>query len=153
MRIVDVAGYEGIYAVDEMGNVYSYKYGKVKNLKAIPDRYGYLTVTLRKDGIQKLCRIHRLMAKAFLSSYLEELDVDHIDRNRANNKLSNLRMLPKQQNSFNTSAKGYYWNKVAKKFHAYIKKDGKDIYLGLFDKEEDAREAYLAAKQIYHVIT
>lgn len=152
MRIVDIAGYEGIYQIDEMGSVYSLKFGKVKKLKAASDSCGYLNVTLYKDKIVKIFRIHRLIAKAFLSNFSDDLQVDHIDRNKANNKLSNLRMLPQHQNSFNTGAKGYTWHKIAKKWQAKICRDKKDIHLGYFDREEDAREAYLEAKKIYHII-
>ena len=39
---------------------------------------------------------------------------------------------------------------VIKKWHAQIKLNGKSIHLGYFDKEEDAKNAYLKAKLIYH---
>jgi len=45
--------------------------------------------------------------------------------------------------------KGYTWRKDLKKFKANIWIDGKAIYLGLFEKEEDARQAYLAAREKY----
>ena len=150
--IKDIPGYEGIYMVDDMGDVWSYKFGKVRKLRPGLDTSGYLKVNLSKDGILKSCLVHRLVTKAFLSDYSENLQVDHIDKNRINNKLSNLRMLTNQQNQYNTDAKGYSWHKVAAKWQAYIKKDYKQIHLGLFDKEEDARAAYLAAKALYHNI-
>ena len=60
-------------------------------------------------------------------------------------------MVTRQQNQFNRSnTKGYYWCKKSRKWKAQIKANGKQKYLGLFKKEEDARAAYLAAKEIYH---
>lgn len=153
MQIVDIPGYEGMYAVDEMGNVYSLEYGKGRKLRPGINSVGYLTVKLFKDKKQKNFKVHRLVAKAFLSNYSEALQVDHIDQNRINNKLSNLRMVTNQENAFNNNAKGYVWDKEKSKWKAYIRKDYKLKHLGYFDKEDDAREAYLAAKQIYHVIT
>ena len=79
--------------------------------------------------------------------------IDHIDGNKKNNNIINLRVVTNQQNHFNeTKAKGYSWHKKAKKWLAAITVDGKQIHLGLFDNEDDARTAYLEAKQIYHKI-
>lgn len=150
--IKDIIGYEGLYGIDEMGNVYSYWFGKVKKLKAADDVHGYLKVVLCNDGIRKTCRVHRLMAKTFLPNYSEDLDVDHIDRNKTNNKISNLRMLPHQQNMFNNNAKGYTWDKNKDKWKAQIKINGKNINLGYFKKEDEAKAAYLMAKERLHVI-
>jgi len=79
--------------------------------------------------------------------------IDHVDGNPSNNFIENLRLVTNQQNLFNqTKAKGYYWQKKAKKWHVQIKLDEKIKYLGLFDTEQEAREAYLNAKKIYHII-
>lgn len=51
-----------------------------------------------------------------------------------------------------TNAKGYWWNKRDKKYQAQIKLDGKYIYVGGYDTEEDAHSAYLKAKEQYHII-
>jgi hypothetical protein len=76
--------------------------------------------------------------------------VDHIDRDKSNNHISNFRPATSQENNFNTDAKGYSWHKRAKKWQAQIQLNRKSIHLGYFDKEEDARNAYLKAKAIYH---
>ena len=79
--------------------------------------------------------------------------IDHIDGNRKNNNIINLRVVTSQQNQFNrTTAKGYTWNKKNKKWKAQIKIDNKVIYLGYFENEDDARTAYLDAKEIHHKI-
>ena len=77
--------------------------------------------------------------------------IDHIDQTKNNNHISNLRVATKQQNNWNMkNVKGYYWNKSCKRFQAFIHLNHKCIYLGLYQKEEDARNAYLEAKKIYH---
>jgi len=81
--------------------------------------------------------------------------IDHIDGNKQNNSIENLRVVNHSQNQWNryhTKCKGYYWNKQNKKFQAYIKVNYKRIHLGQFDLAEDARNAYLDAKKIYHII-
>ena len=151
----DIIGYEGLYAVDEDGNVWSKNYnrtGKLGKLKATTNRHGYCRVNLYKDKKGKEHRIHRLVAEAYLSDYSAELNVDHIDRDKLNNNLSNLRMVTTQQNAFNTKAKGCSWHKGKNKWRAYIRKDGKLNFLGYFVKEEDAHQAYLDAKKIYHTM-
>ncbi len=148
----NIPDYNGDYAVDDAGNVFSLKFGKCKKLK--PElNTGYYKVSLCKDGKVKRHLVHRLVAQAFLEKYSEDLQVDHIDGCRINNKLENLRMVTPQQNHFNrTKAKGYSWNKTSKKWIAYIKVNGKTKNLGCFDTESEARDSYLAAKKILHII-
>jgi hypothetical protein len=115
---------------------------------------GYLRLPLYYKGKEKSYKVHRLVAFAFLNLDLENKKqiIDHKDRNQLNNDVSNLRILSQQQNTFNTNAKGYSWHKRDKKWVAQISINGKSIYLGCFETEEDARQAYLDAKLIYHII-
>ena len=76
--------------------------------------------------------------------------IDHININSLDNRIENLRILTQQQNLWNTKAKGYYWHKRNNKWQAAIKINRKSKHLGYFDNEEDARQAYLNAKEIYH---
>ena len=77
--------------------------------------------------------------------------IDHIDRNRINNHINNLRIVTPQQNCFNRNAKGYYLDKH-NKYVAQIKLNRKIKHLGYYDTEEEAHNAYLEAKKIYHII-
>ena len=64
--------------------------------------WGYLAVTIpyRKD-----CFIHRLVAEAFLPNPLGLRDVDHIDGDRTNNNLTNLRWVTHKENCNNPNTK------------------------------------------------
>jgi len=79
--------------------------------------------------------------------------IDHIDGNKTNNKIENLRDITNQQNGFNrTTAKGYSWHKQKQKYISRIRLNGRNIYLGYFTTESEGRDAYLKAKEKYHII-
>lgn len=79
--------------------------------------------------------------------------IDHINGNKLDNRIDNLRSVTKQENSFNkVTSKGYWWSKDKKKWCSYIWVNQKKIHLGYFVNEVDARQTYLEAKDIYHKI-
>jgi len=121
----------------------------VENIHNTSNGYNYLRVN--KRAIYR----HRIIAMAFLNLNIDNVDkqVDHVDGQRLNNSLTNLRIVTHQQNQWNrTTAKGYYWNKQHTKWRAQIKVNKNQIYLGSFNTEQEAREAYLNAKNIHHII-
>ena len=145
---VKIKGYE--YSINEMGQVKNDKTGRIP--KAHVSSHGYLHVNLSSNGKNKIHAIHRLLGICFLNCP-PHMHVDHIDGNRLNNDLTNLRVVTPQQNQWNAhKAKGYCWKKASNKWVAQIGVNGKRKFLGLYDTKEDARAAYLAAKAIYHLI-
>ena len=114
-------------------------------------RDNYIIAIIYADKQYKI-RAHRL---AWYLHYgkLPENQIDHIDGNRSNNKIDNLRDVTNQHNQWNrVNAKGYVWSKQHKKFMARVRLNGKNIHIGLFDTTEEAHNAYLEAKKIYHII-
>jgi hypothetical protein len=80
-------------------------------------------------------------------------NIDHINGDKSDNRIINLRNVTHQENHFNViKRKGYYWNNKNNKWHSQITLDRKKIHLGYFDNEDDARQAYLKAKEKYHII-
>ena len=77
-------------------------------------------------------------------------DIDHIDRDRGNNRISNLRVCTKSENQRNRSRckngtsgrKGVTWNKSVGRWQAQSKINGKSHYLGVFDSADEAANAY-----------
>jgi hypothetical protein len=97
---------------------------------------------------KKQIRMHRIIMNP-----PDNMVIDHINGNPLDNRRCNLRIVTFQQNHFNrTKAKGYSWHKKNKKWQAQIVINKKTIFLGLFDTEIDAHNAYLSAKEKYHKI-
>ena len=77
--------------------------------------------------------------------------LDHINRNKEDNRLSNLREISSKENSHNRDSKGYSFHKPTNKWMARIMTNYKEVYLGVFETKEEAREAYLKAKRANHL--
>ena len=98
----DIEGYEGLYEVSDQGRVRSLNYhhtGRVQLLKPQMNTWGYLHVVLCKDGKRKFCRLHRLVAQAFLVNPLGLPELNHIDENKQNNCVDNLEWCSAKENS------------------------------------------------------
>ena len=106
---------------------------------------GYLRLDLWKDGKVHRRLIHRLLALQFIDNPDNLEMVDHIDRNKLNNSLQNLRWVTISQNNRNRNQKGYCFDKRSNKYKAQYRLNKKYYYIGYFDTEEKARDAYLNA--------
>ena len=84
----DIPGWEGLYACDTEGKIWSYRTNKF--LSPSKSKRGYLHVTFTKDGKRYDYRVHRLIAMTFLDNPENKEQVNHIDGNKLNNYLSNL---------------------------------------------------------------
>jgi hypothetical protein len=95
---------------------------------------------------------HRLIYIFHHGEIADKLYIDHIDRDKSNNNIENLRLVTIQENQWNRGARGYYFHKANNKFLAQIRLNSKLIHLGYFNTEEEARSAYLKAKEELHII-
>lgn len=97
----DIENYEGLYQVSNKGNVKSLNYmhtGDERLLKPIAISNGYLQVYLYKNGKRKFCKIHRLVASAFLENADKLPQVNHKDEDKTNNNIENLEWCTSQYN-------------------------------------------------------
>lgn len=86
----DIKGYEGLYQVSNLGRVRSLKYGKERVLKTQLDKDGYECLMLYKNGKHKTCRIHRLVAEAFIPNPDGLPCINHINECKQSNVVTNL---------------------------------------------------------------
>lgn len=145
----DIIGYEGLYRISNDGRIVSLFAGKIRERKA-KIKNGYYVITLCKNNSLKTYPIHRLVYEAFIAPIDSDKVIDHIDRNRLNNSLSNLRVVRPSENAKNKNGKGVKLDKRSGKWEARIRVDGKYIHLGSFDTKDSARFAYIKAKETYH---
>jgi len=146
MAIEGVPGYE----VSNLGMV---KNKKGTCLGLSTTKTGYKTVSLHKNGYSRSYCVHRLVAQAFIPNPLNKPTVDHRDRNKSNNIVSNLRWATPQEQCCNQAKKksenecgsiyrGVSWSEPMCKFWTRIQFNKKLIYSKYFDTELEAGRAY-----------
>lgn len=116
------------------------------------DGLGYLLIKV----LSRPYKAHRL-AWLYMNGTWPKLDIDHINRNRSDNRIANLREVTHKQNhqnrsksSNNTSGHpGIYWDKQKSKWRAKIEHNQKQIHLGYFTDIEEALSARKAAEKLY----
>ena len=95
---MEVIGYEN-YLIYEDGKVYSKK--TKRYLSTCDDGNGYLQVGLSKDGNQKSHKIHRLVGLHYIPNSDNKICLDHINRDRSDNRVENLRWATYSENQQN----------------------------------------------------
>ena len=110
----DVIDYEGLYRISNLGGVRScnkirYQYNPNvsriisatltgKLMRSHPNKRGYLSIKLRKNGKCNFHSIHRLVAKAFIPNPENKPNINHIDFNQLNNNKDNLEWCTQREN-------------------------------------------------------
>jgi HNH endonuclease/AP2 domain len=113
---------------------------------------GYISVNIDKQCIA----LHRIV---WMMQYGEmPLLIDHIDNNKQNNRIENLRLADKFQNAHNRSIhknntsgyKGVYWSKRTQKWKTQIMCNRKTYTLGYYKSPEEADEVVSLARDMLH---
>jgi hypothetical protein len=118
------------------------------------DAYGYLTTSIGGETI----KLHRL-AWIYVHGYIpDNMEVDHVNGDRSDNRIKNLRLADDWQNAVNAAtrkdnksgAKGVSWHSRANKWQAQINIEGKRKSLGYFDDIYAASNAYkVKAEEVF----
>jgi len=132
------------YAISTCGQVLNINTGRI--LKPGINNAGYYYVNLYKNNIVISINVHKLMSKAFLDNPENKKCCDHIDRNKKNNNILNLRYATYSENSKNksiyknntSSCPGVSFKKKCNKWRVEITINGKRKNAGYYDNFNDA---------------
>jgi len=157
----DIPNYEGLYQISDLGRVRSLerrvlsKEGRTRLVRARflkPNKTpnGYLKVVLAKEGSRYTVLVHHLVGMVFMDYEPkgQDLVLDHKDADKLNNRKTNLQTIPNRDNVIKGTSRGVSkyvgvsWHSRDGVWQAKIWKEGRRKYLGSFDSEEAAHEAY-----------
>lgn len=119
---------------------------------------GSVAGCLKSDGYRTLHvggRLHmeHRLAHLYMTGEWPPHEIDHINGNRADNRWCNLRQATRSQNCMNMGggpSKGVSFYPRYGKWVARIKRDGRRHFLGYFNTETEARDAYSNASALLH---
>ena len=99
----DIRGYEGLYQVSNLGRVKSLRNNhgqfREKILKICSNKLGYSYINLYKEGENKKCLVHRLVALHFIDNPNNYKEINHKDENKQNNIIDNLEWCTREYNN------------------------------------------------------
>lgn len=154
-----IQNYEGLYEVSSLGRVKSLPVKKsywslrTPKEKILTPKIGsYYSVGLTKDGVNNTIKVNQLVAMSFLGHKRcgQKLVVDHINENKLDNRLENLRIVSKKfSSSINrgeniSKYKGITYDKKTDKWKCKITIASEKKYLGVFKTKKEAIEVYKA---------
>lgn len=150
----NITGYED-YEISNTGLVKSLKKGREIIMKSTKNTGGYYSISLFMNGKRKDFPIHKLVAMMFLGHIPNKYEsvVDHINSDKLDNRVENLRIVTPRENTSKLSEKknkkssyiGVSFDKRenrTKKWTAKIFLNGVHKNLGVFYTEEEAYIAY-----------
>jgi len=82
------------YSIDDEGNVWSNKYGRLKKLTTHQNVRGHHRVSISLNGYKYTLDVHRLVYIHFVGNIPDMMDVYHLDGNKTNNRVDNLILKP-----------------------------------------------------------
>jgi hypothetical protein len=160
-----ILGYEGLYEISNKARVKSLsrivscrnKYESLLPEKLLKQgcTKGYFHVSLAKNSINKIFKVHRLVAIAFISNPENKYTVNHKDLNSRNNFVENLEWNTSAENTHHyaktktkTGFIGVTWNKSINRFIAAFLSQKKRVYVGCFKTRKVAIAAYIVKKEL-----
>ena len=126
----NVKGCHGALQISNLARVRKIKNGVVTIIVPHLDNYGYLRIRFSRQGKKMLFQVHRLMAEIFVPNLAGKPEVDHINGNKLDCRIENLRWVTHAENMRHAAELG-------------LMKSGEDNH--------SAKLTNLQAKAIYHL--
>ena len=146
---MEIPDYEGFYYIEPNGDVYSQdridvngRFIEGQKIITRLKRDGYYDVGLRKNGIRKYFKVHRLLAIVYIPNPNNYPCVNHIDCNKQNNNLNNLEWCTNMYNSQSINTSKNFGNINLTKSNTYktsYNSNGK-TYRKNFKTKKEARD-------------
>jgi hypothetical protein len=89
------------YGISNLGNVKDFRTGEIKRQYVNEKAGGYLQVQIKNPSGSFSKRVHRLVGENLIDNPNNLEEIDHIDRNRINNRIDNLRWVSRSDNQIN----------------------------------------------------
>ena len=136
-----IPNYGGRYIINSYGDILSVNRSKLLRPHKSKSSGYFMCTLINEDGGKDVCYLHQLMAISFLDKDYKSkgLVVDHIDRVKSNNDISNLRVVTSSINNENKESKGYHHCKTRDRFQVQVKRNGV-TYKKRFKNENEAIE-------------
>lgn len=125
--------------------------------KALLNCNGYKVLNAKRNGIQKMFLVHRLVYSIYVGAIPRDREIDHRDRNRSNNYWRNLRLATVSQNLSHSvklkrpttisGFRGVAWVKPTRRWRADIQFKGKRVFFPLRVRLSDAIEDRVRAEK------
>jgi hypothetical protein len=155
VKLIKIDGNETRYSINNFGIIKNTITNYI--LKPQLNNNGYYRINLFLDNKIRKFYLHRLIALAFIENPLNKKCIDHINNEKLDNRIENLRFVSHSENNINkrigknnkSSCKGVYFNKNKQKWISLITFNKKSFYLGEFKNIDDAIKKRKVACLLY----
>jgi hypothetical protein len=155
----------GRYEFSNMGRIRSLMNGdksreEPRVLKTYNSKKGYSWGRMYFNGEKRSAQVHRLVMTAFIGSAPEGCNIDHINGDKSDNRLSNLEYVTNRENKLRgvtgkkvySQLRGVTFDKQICRWKSQIRDStGRKIHIGTFDSDIEASSAYSEILRIIHL--
>lgn len=136
----DILEFDGLYKVNELGEVYKFNSNGLKKMKNQIDKDGYEVLNFKFGGKIIGRKVHRLVAQHYIPNPLNKRCVNHIDGIKTNNKVDNLEWVTHSENMIHATKLGLAKNKGELNPRAKLKNTQRDEIIRLRKEGKKLKE-------------